>query len=284
MILDSRIHIAYPISPLLPDRGSPSSGTPAPPVCSKEIDPTSLVTSTLPTISLLVSNLPTLLFSQVQDLRPLFFPFGQIDKLEIVHISPLGSISVIVQYSTTTSAQEAKESLNGQLYGTFRIDARYVDSWGFPNPTSGDTLAKGQLPPIERRMADPLPHSADHIFRTHCAGHVNTPASKIALPTKDLAITSTSLGSARRHDFFSSPESSHTALSVSRPSLPDTANGSDVHDLAFSSYRSLGVLQNHTNIDWSRFRSDLWSGRPLHKGFANSRTSNLDTLYQSSAT
>lgn len=281
MILDSRIHIAYPISSLLPDRGS---DTPAPPVCSKEIDQTSLVTSALPTLSLLVSNLPTLLFSQVQDLRPLFFPFGQIDKLEIVHISPLGSISVIVQYSTTTAAQEAKESLNGQLYGNFRIDAQYIGSWGFPNSISGDALAKGQLPPIERRMADPLPRLVNHIPRTRYAGQVNTPASKIALPTKDLAVTSTSLGFSGHHDFFSSPESSHIALLASRPSSQDTAKDLDEHNLAFSSYKPLGVSQNYTGIDWSRFRSGLWSGRPLHKGFANSRTSNLDTLYQSSAT
>jgi hypothetical protein len=89
---------------------------------------------------LLVTNLPTLLFSQAQDLHPLFFPFGHIEKLEIVQVSPLGTMSVVVRYSAAHVAQEAKETLSGQLYGSYQIEARYVRPIGsslFDLSTSG---------------------------------------------------------------------------------------------------------------------------------------------------
>lgn len=93
---------------------------------SRDADPDSLATTFVPTTSLLVTNLPTMLFSQVQDLHPLFLPFGQIEKLEIVQTSPLGTVSVFVQYASVSAAQEAKECLGGQVYGNYQIDARYV--------------------------------------------------------------------------------------------------------------------------------------------------------------
>ena len=86
----------------------------------------SLATSFVPTASLLVTNLPTLLFSQAQDLHPLFLAFGHIEKLEIVQVSPLGTMSVVVQYSVADVAHEAKETLSGQLYGSYQIEARCV--------------------------------------------------------------------------------------------------------------------------------------------------------------
>lgn len=91
-----------------------------------DADPASLTTCYIPTTSLLVTNLPTMLFSQTQDLHPLLFPFGHIEKLEIVQVSPLGTMSVLVQYSQASVAQEAKESLTGQIYGAYQIDVRFV--------------------------------------------------------------------------------------------------------------------------------------------------------------
>ena len=107
---------------------------------SHDSDPAFLATCSVPTTSLLVTNLPTLLFSQAQDLHPLFFPFGHIEKLEIVQVSPLGTMSVVVRYSAAHVAQEAKETLSGQLYGSYQIEARYVKPIGsnlFDLSTSG---------------------------------------------------------------------------------------------------------------------------------------------------
>ena len=126
MLLDSRSRLPSP-SPKLYDRPTlASSDTSESSLGSRDSDPASLATSSVPTASLLVTNLPTLLFSQAQDLHPLFFPFGHIEKLEIVQVSPLGTMSVVVQYSATHVAQEAKETLSGQLYGSYQIEARYV--------------------------------------------------------------------------------------------------------------------------------------------------------------
>lgn len=126
MLLDSRPHGRSPSPILHGKRRLTSSDSSDSSLDSHEADPASLATSSVPTASLLVTNLPTLLFSQAQDLHPLFFPFGHIEKLEIVQVSPLGTMSVVVQYSQASIAQEAKESLSGQRYGSYQVEARYV--------------------------------------------------------------------------------------------------------------------------------------------------------------
>jgi hypothetical protein len=126
MLLDSRSHGRSPSPILHGKRRLTSSDSSDSSLDSHEADPASLATSSEPTTSLLVTNLPTLLFSQAQDLHPLFFPFGHIEKLEIVQVSPLGTMSVVVQYSQASIAQEAKESLSGQRYGSYQVEARYV--------------------------------------------------------------------------------------------------------------------------------------------------------------
>lgn len=126
MLLDSRSHGRSPSPILHGKRRLTSSDSSDSSLDSHEADPASLATSSVPTASLLVTNLPTLLFSQAQDLHPLFFPFGHIEKLEIVQVSPLGTMSVVVQYSQASIAQEAKESLSGQRYGSYQVEARYV--------------------------------------------------------------------------------------------------------------------------------------------------------------
>ena len=164
MILDARTHIPCP-SPQLPERSNSCQD-----LCQShgEVDSNLLMSCSMPTTSLLVSNLPTLLFSQAQDLQPLVFPFGQIDKLEIVHVSPLGCLSVIVQYSSISSAQEAKESLSGQLYGNFRVEARYVRLGPWSLQHGGRNTAP-RLRPLERRMTDPLPRSSDYVLHRPCS-------------------------------------------------------------------------------------------------------------------
>ncbi|KAF8635430.1 hypothetical protein AX15_000419 [Amanita polypyramis BW_CC] len=95
---------------------------------SIELDFSSLVLSPTPTSTLLVSNLPTLLFGQLHDLHPLFVPFGPIKDIQVVGGSPVGSTSVIVVYATVVAAKEAKESLTGQCYANFRVETCYIRS------------------------------------------------------------------------------------------------------------------------------------------------------------
>jgi hypothetical protein len=89
-----------------------------------------LARSLMPTSTLLVSNLPTLLFSQTVDLHPLLLPFGQIKMLNILG-SPMDSgiadkMSVIVEYATFYNAQDARETLRGQCYAGCTLNAEYV--------------------------------------------------------------------------------------------------------------------------------------------------------------
>ena len=125
-----------------------SSDSSDPPFDSYEADAAFLAISPIPTTSLLVANLPTILFSQAQDLHPLLFPFGDVETLKIADVSPPGTISVVVQYSQVSVAQEAKECLSGQRYGTFQIEARYVKSpiFGLDRKCSALCLNLAQKP------------------------------------------------------------------------------------------------------------------------------------------
>ena len=204
MILDARTHIPSP-SPQLPERSISCQDLRQ---SHGEVDSNLLLTCSIPTTSLLVSNLPTLLFSQAQDLQPLVFPFGQIDKLEIVHVSPLGCLSVIVQYSSTSSAQEAKESLNGQLYGNFRIEARYVRLGPWFLHHAGRNTAP-RLRPLERRMTDP-PRLADYDLHHPCSNDRHTFTPQSVLSGRDLG-TVPALGA--RQDVLSDRESNGSSPS-----------------------------------------------------------------------
>ncbi|KAI6129546.1 hypothetical protein EV401DRAFT_1852574 [Pisolithus croceorrhizus] len=121
-----------------------------------------------PTSKLLVSNLPTLLFTQVSDLQPLFYPFGAIKKLGVLHSlqDAVGrSIAAVVEYFDVSSAQEAKESLQSQPYAGHTIEARYVCD----NPPVADSrvettpqltsapcqTAQGRLNPFATPFPDP---------------------------------------------------------------------------------------------------------------------------------
>ncbi len=152
-----------------------------------------------PTTTLLVSNLPTLLFSQAQDLHPLFFPFGHIDSLEVAQVSRLGCMSVIIQYSSIASAQEARDSLNGQLYGSFRIETRYVRlSSLVPSNTSRTPGTSGLL--SERRMTDPLSRSSVDLQDYLNDGQTTLPVSRGTFSLRDSATISSSLGTLPHYD------------------------------------------------------------------------------------
>ncbi|KAJ3985833.1 hypothetical protein F5890DRAFT_1507540 [Lentinula detonsa] len=87
----------------------------------------SFVLTFTPTNSLLVTNLPFILFANTSDLEPLLFPFGSIKKLETITLpSPQETTSALVEYDALESATEAKVSLQGQCYAQYRINAEYV--------------------------------------------------------------------------------------------------------------------------------------------------------------
>jgi hypothetical protein len=72
--------------------------------------------------SIVVHNLPAILFAQDSDLEPLFFPFGEVKEIQKQGRSPAtqsrtDTISVLVTYSSFTGAREAKLALHGQTYG-----------------------------------------------------------------------------------------------------------------------------------------------------------------------
>jgi len=218
MVLEARTYIPSP-SPRLQERSSSCQDLSR---SHGEDDLSLLITCSVPTTCLLVRNLPTMLFSQAQDLHPLVFPFGQIDKLEIVHVSPLGCLSVIVQYSSTSSAREAKESLSGQLYGNFRIEARYVRVSPWALQHCGQNIASR----LERRMTDPLPRSSDYALHRPCANDrfVNPHAPQGAIFTKGIATVS---ASGVYQDLFVTRESNHSTPSEDNSRVQDVNSLND---------------------------------------------------------
>lgn len=106
--------------------GSPE--TPA--VCTPPLD---CNIQPLPVPILLVTNLPTMLFSQASDLHPLLCPFGEIVQLKLLNQSAdSNALSVSVEYKTMTQAREARDTLNGQRYFDRCVKAEFL----LPEPSS----------------------------------------------------------------------------------------------------------------------------------------------------
>ncbi|KAI0697056.1 hypothetical protein BC835DRAFT_1340033 [Cytidiella melzeri] len=103
---------------------SETSG-PARPAIENQIQQITPVPSPVP--ALLVTNLPSVLFSQVTDLHPLLCPFGEIVDLKIVSENcEEGTVTVFVEYKTASQAQEALDMLRGQRYTSQPVHAQYV--------------------------------------------------------------------------------------------------------------------------------------------------------------
>jgi len=69
--------------------------------------------SLAPSSTLLVSNFPTLLFTQASDLHPFFYPFGPIKEVKLLGSATLGNgtTSPLVEYVNISNAQEVKNAL-----------------------------------------------------------------------------------------------------------------------------------------------------------------------------
>jgi hypothetical protein len=167
-----------PASPT--DKENPPENTSA---ANLQKEPKSFVVSIAVTSTLLIKNLPLLLFSQPSELEPLLLPFGHIKKLDILETSgpdtATGFITIAVEYATTDSAYEAKMTLDGQLYVNNVLKIEFVQ----PVPPACDTLVHQppQFPladgpfPLQAPRRPPL-MNARHGYNSKSAG-TNTPTN-----------------------------------------------------------------------------------------------------------
>ena len=132
------------------------------------------------TSTLLIRNLPLLLFSQLLELEPLLLPFGQIKKLDILERSgpdiATGFITVAVEYATADSAYEAKMTLDGQIYARHVLKIEFIQ----PLPSCDNlALQASQLPRVDGPSAlqvlrRPPLVNAPYSYNSKSAG-MNTP-------------------------------------------------------------------------------------------------------------
>ena len=143
----------------------------------------SFIVSIAVTSTLLIKNLPLLLFSQPPELEPLLLPFGHIKKLDILETSgsdsTAGYITVAVEYETADSAYEAKMTLDGQVYANHVLKIEFIQ----PVPSTCDTLVHqaSQFPPVDGPLPLQAPRrsplmNARHGYNSRSAG-TNTPTN-----------------------------------------------------------------------------------------------------------
>ncbi|KAG1753524.1 uncharacterized protein EDB91DRAFT_1043859, partial [Suillus paluster] len=105
--------------------------------------------SLAPSSKLLVSNLPTLLFAQASDLHPLFYPFGPIKEVDLLDSATLGNgtASALVEYVNIANAQEAKDALQRQFYGSSRLEVRFIQDSVHPVESAAAAYAQSPILP-----------------------------------------------------------------------------------------------------------------------------------------
>ncbi|KAF7980536.1 hypothetical protein HWV62_37671 [Athelia sp. TMB] len=86
--------------------------------------------------TILVKNLPTLLFSSVSDLDPLLRPFGSVSSIDFMTDSTSDGTSntAIVKFDSFEDAQEAKERLDGQVYAGLTLRLEHMSA--MPSPAT----------------------------------------------------------------------------------------------------------------------------------------------------
>lgn len=107
-------------------------------------------------------------------------------------------MSVIIQYSSIESSREAKESLHGQLYGSFRIETRYVklSSWVLSNTSRAGTSG---LLPLERGVPDSHLCSSVNAQDYLSINRSTLPVSRGAFSLSDSAAINSSLATLPRY-------------------------------------------------------------------------------------
>lgn len=103
--------------------------------------------SLAPSSKLLISNLPTLLFAQASDLHPLVYPFGPIKEVKLLDSATPGNCttSALVEYVNTSDAQEAKDALQRQLYGSSFLEVWFIQ--GSIHPVTCSAYAQSPMLP-----------------------------------------------------------------------------------------------------------------------------------------
>lgn len=174
---------ALPLSAMPPppaDKENPQEDIPAanPPNGHKSFVVSIAVTSTL-----LIKNLPLLLFSRPSELEPLLLPFGHIKKLDILETfgsdTTTGFVTIAVEYATADSAYEAKMTLDGQVYVNNVLNIEFVQ----PVPPACDVLVHqaSQFPLTDGSLALQAPRRSPlittrHGYNSRSAG-TNTPTN-----------------------------------------------------------------------------------------------------------
>jgi hypothetical protein len=116
---------------------------------SNEQDLYNLLTQSLqPRSTLLISNLPNLLFSQSCDLEPLVYPYGKVQKIERRPTGQNGLFSAIVIYESASDAGEARDALNGQVYGNSALVVEMLSQPSPANPLITRTSSSSSIPSL----------------------------------------------------------------------------------------------------------------------------------------
>ncbi|OAX41632.1 hypothetical protein K503DRAFT_863704 [Rhizopogon vinicolor AM-OR11-026] len=108
--------------------------------------------SVAPSSKLLISNLPTLLFAQASDLHPLVYPFGPIKEVKLLDSATLGNgtTSALVEYANISDAQEAKDALQRQLYGSSCLKVQFIQDQDSIHPVECSATAYAQSPTLPK--------------------------------------------------------------------------------------------------------------------------------------
>ncbi|EPS94069.1 hypothetical protein FOMPIDRAFT_1134998 [Fomitopsis schrenkii] len=118
--------------------------------------------------SLLVTNLPAVLFSQLTDLYPLFCPFGEIKNMQILDSSVAaldrGDISVQVEYATFAQAHDAYAALQGQMYSTKPVEVEFLRKPDGDVPSHAGNDLKTGLNPHAAPFVAPTGSAAGTLF------------------------------------------------------------------------------------------------------------------------
>ncbi|KAJ7223669.1 hypothetical protein B0H12DRAFT_290613 [Mycena haematopus] len=125
--------------------------------------------SAVPTSTLLLANLPSLLFGSEDDLRGLICPFGTVKSLRIVQlpVSTPPSTAAIAQYASLSAAQDAYHALDGESYAGCTVRAAYLLEHEI-EPTSAPESPLPQAPTFPAQLNFPLSRSSSFATGSRC--------------------------------------------------------------------------------------------------------------------
>lgn len=182
----------------------------SPPPSAGLVTPTDVPVAVVSSPTLLVSNLPRILFSEPADLHPLLYPYGDIANLKILDENPgtEGTVSVVVEYKTLAQAQEARENLSGQYYANRPVQVDFF----LPKPSTPSDGDLNMWAPLRSDLKAGLNPRAAPFLVARSASHDGL-TSTIASYSGAPSLTVTDDGAGPSASFPNSPF-------VSTPALP----------------------------------------------------------------